>query len=128
MGLSSSKQRRRYDYFNLSDQEIKPDHKFQRLPEKCSKSNSDYYTLNNLYCSNVGEFEKLWDSAITEGRNWLVVKVPICNPEDMTSLLCERAFKIAFKHMNEAEIIYSYNEARGIFQISLERDNKKVWT
>jgi len=123
--LSSSKKCRRYDYFNLSDKEISRDHRFDHFPFNCSKSESDYYKANGLYCETVKDFDRLWEQAVADKKDWLAVRVPICDSEDMKQLLYEHASKIALKYMNSATATYWYNEYRGVFEIQLERNVKE---
>jgi len=51
--MSQSTRIKRYDYFNLSDADIKKDHIITSKFPKCSIPNKDYYSANSLVVFNL---------------------------------------------------------------------------
>lgn len=77
LALSNDVRPYRYDYFNLSDQEISRDHKISSSKHTCSKSNSGYYDTVGLKVDNIREYSKILDRTLINEESGLTVKLPI---------------------------------------------------
>lgn len=81
----------RFDYFNLSDQEISRDHRAFIKRHKCKDKTGEYYQKNGLYISDISQFDRLLSKAIEEGKNHICCKIPYSyNVDDMVLGLLER--------------------------------------
>ena len=66
---------KRYDYFNLSDTNIKKDHTITNPVPACVTSGEDYYTVNSCVVNNPAELEKYIAEKIRLGNKNIVVKL-----------------------------------------------------
>ena len=72
--MSQSTRIKRYDYFNLSDFDIKKDHFITSKAPKCSISGKDYYFANSLVVFNLKELKKLIKNNLRNGKRHMVIK------------------------------------------------------
>ena len=111
--------RNRYDYYNLSDKEIKRDHVIEgELPE-CGTEGGDYFSANSLVAHNRKELEKQISEKLRSGQRSMTVK--LANVED-TEAITERLLSIATEQYEKAcvgdvTVKLSYNPTQLVFEI-----------
>lgn len=66
----------RYDYFCLSDRDIRRDHKFTKFAHSCDYSDYCYYIRQNNAVNNIQEFDHAFRRAIGSPDRTMVVRLP----------------------------------------------------
>ena len=112
----------RYDYFNLSDAEIKKDHVIVDNVPTCTTIANDYYSLNSLFVNSLAELGNYFSKAMKQRKRNILVKIKGVPFSD----------DVANKVMNIAEQQYgkigksgtmiemSYNSSQMVFEIILK--------
>ena len=81
----------RFDYFNLSDEEISRDHKGFSKHHPCRDKTGEYYRKNGQYVSNISQFDEMLMDAVGRGDDHICCKIPYSyDVDDMASGLLER--------------------------------------
>ena len=65
----------RYDYFNISDADIKKDHIILSETPACDTGSSEYFSLRPLPANNFGELGSLIKGCLKKGKTSIVVKL-----------------------------------------------------
>lgn len=112
----------RYDYFNLSDKEIKEEHYFiPPLQITCDKSDLSYYHVNNLIMTTQKDFENYLLKSIQAGLKHIVFKIP--NAADKTKVASkvssnvEKVLKSTGGNFKSYNI--NYNMEQLVFEVRL---------
>ena len=66
----------RYDYFNLSDEEISTDHIILQCPTRCETSRQGYYYRMGLVINTQSDFRKILTDRIRNGEKEITFKIP----------------------------------------------------
>lgn len=74
--LSLSKEIVRYDYYSLSDEQIRQDHKYSDLGIVFSESKNDWFVQNGLYFTKKVEIRKHVYSRLKNGEKYIAFKLP----------------------------------------------------
>jgi len=78
MTLTKSKNKstsKRYDYHNLSDEDIKKDHVINGTVPACTTVGGDYFSVNSLVMNNPQEFENHAAKVLQQGKRNILVKL-----------------------------------------------------
>jgi hypothetical protein len=81
--LSDKKKLIRYDYFNLSDEQILRDHTYDDIGVKARKTN-DWYRLNRLYFDKKRMVRDYLRAGIQKNSNYLGFRLPFTTNPDKT--------------------------------------------
>jgi hypothetical protein len=73
--MTISGQTRRYDYFCLSDEDIKKDHCIMADVPCCETKGNDYYSRNKLAVKGPKELERFIGGKLKQGKRKIVVKL-----------------------------------------------------
>lgn len=73
--MTLTKKLRRYDYFNLSDEEIKKDHIIAGDVPLCKFQDANYFTANSLVIHNPKELKLLLQKKLKQGTHDIIFKV-----------------------------------------------------
>jgi hypothetical protein len=117
--LCLSEKIKRYDYFNLSDRDIKRDHVIKNIVPVCSTTGRDYYSANKLTVNSSDEMKKFIAENLRKGKNRTVFKLTnVQNTDDLD----EKILKIAIEQYakianNNAQIELSTNMKQYIFEL-----------
>lgn len=82
----------RYDYFNLSDDDIKKEHIIMTDVPQCITTGNDYFSLNSLIAYNSKDLEKLVCNNLMQGKRSILVKLK--NVQSQNSIV-DRVIDIA---------------------------------
>ena len=109
----------RYDYFNLSDDEVKKDHIFFGDVPPCSATGDDFYSINSLFVNNMGELENFIGEALKHGKRHILVKI---KNEPYTDEIANRILAIAQKrfsriYLGSITTETNYNSCQMVFEI-----------
>ena len=109
----------RYDYFNLSDVEIKRDHIIIDDVPSCLIVGNDYYSVNSLFVNNIGELDNFISKALKQGKRHVLVKI---KNEPYTDAVVNRIMGIAQRQYSQnytgsTMIETSYNSSQMVFEI-----------
>jgi len=69
----------RYDYFNLSDTDIKKEHTIISEAPACITSGKDYYTTNSFSARNSAELERYIINNLKQGKKNIIIKLALAN-------------------------------------------------
>ena len=117
IGVSNGKSFR-YDYFNLSDEEISMDHLIIRSPVTCNVSRNGYYHRMGLVINTQKEFKRILEEKLENGESEFTFKLPSAkDPEKVTATL--------MRHIEEATKIVEHPFRR--YEIS-PNSNQLVYT
>jgi hypothetical protein len=118
--LSLSTRRNRYDYFNLSDFDIKKDHIIsdKNLP-LCFTSGQDYYTLYGMTVNGMAALDNYFANAIRHGEKTIIVKVNnVAFSQRNVDMIFDKALQKYVDIMQRsARAKVSYNESQMVFEI-----------
>jgi len=111
----------RYDYFNLSDNEISYDHTIIEKPNvKCEKNELHYYRVNNLVMNKQKDFSDLLKSGTKKGQRNFVLKLPdVADKKGAAG----KVMKILEEILNSSSMSgyeISYNEYQLVFEIDFK--------
>jgi hypothetical protein len=110
----------RYDYFNLSDEEIKKDHIIIDNVPACTTVGNDYYSVNSLSVNGIAELDNYIGKALKQGKKSILVKIMNAR---YTNEVANQISEIAGQqysriHMGGVSIETSYNASQMVFEIS----------
>ena len=89
----------RYDYFNLTDDEILRDHKVDHQSDPCSKTVRNYYCSAGCFVKDIDEFRDIVRQGLRNGADPIIVKLPFgLKPEESRSRLVDAALHLAADH------------------------------
>ena len=110
---------KRYDYLNLSDDDIKKDHIITEKVPPCTTKGQDYYTKNGMVANNPAELEKMIEKTLKQGQKHFIVRL---NNVTDTNTIVNQILEIATqKYVNimnsgvQTNIISNINQ--GVFEI-----------
>jgi hypothetical protein len=116
--MALNKWSKRYDYFNLSDEDVKIDHAASGSVPACVTAGSDYYSVNSMVVHNPAELESYIEKMLKQGRKNITVKVRnVKNPENIGAKVMEIAQKQYQKVIKGA---YRLDAAYNPFQMVIE--------
>ena len=111
----------RYDYFNLSNNQISKDHalKDSNTTQKCIHS-WDYYKNNGLSFSEIAKFKSFLESSINERKKDIVFQIPTNSFENNLSVLTQNIEKYlkSFSQFNGFEIYH--NSISGVCHLHMK--------
>ena len=102
--MSVKRKTNRYDYFNLSDKDIKKDHAIIDPVPACSTKGKDYYSVHSQCVHSPSEFERYIAARLKRGEKNIAVKLT-----DVTY-----SEKFVDKLLNIAQQQYSAIHKRGV--------------
>ena len=109
----------RYDYFNLSDEEIKKDHSFGNEFPKCETSDRDYYTVHGMIANSPAELGALIGNNLRQGKKITVAKLKsitdAANILNKVSEVAQRQYGSAYNQSVMVEV--RYNPTQMVFEI-----------
>jgi hypothetical protein len=117
--MTISEQSKRYDYFCLSDEDIKKDHSMIADVPRCETKGKDYYSLNKLAVKGPKGLESFIGSNLKQGNRKIVVKLLDAK---FSEKLLEKISKIAQNQCSainkrSVAIEMRYNASQMIFEI-----------
>ena len=90
----------RYDYFNLSDQQIKNDHIIPNEVPKCVSVDGDYFAINSMLLNSFTELEQYIKGKLNEGKKKIQFKLDrACDSKDVVEKiisLAKKQYRIAY--------------------------------
>ena len=104
--LSDKKNLIRYDYFNLSDEQIMKDHTYEDIGVSARKTN-DWYRVNRLYFDKKGMVRDFLKLGIKKNSKYLGFRLPFTTNPDKT--LDEMRSLIAAEIRNIVSTSISYS-------------------
>ncbi len=112
----------RYDYFNLSQEEIELDHKITTKNLPSCQISGNYYVQNSLYMHTTHDFENYLKNCIAAKNTDIVFKLPQGN--DVTKLV-EKLIAITQNVLSSStfsskKINFSYNKYQRVFHLYIE--------
>lgn len=66
----------RYDYFNLSTEDVSIDHMYDKNEYPHCSNSRNYYIENNMYMANKVSFKSYFDTKIKQGEKNVLIKLP----------------------------------------------------
>lgn len=75
----------RYDYFNLSDDEISTDHQILRCPVKCDIPRNGYYYRMDMVANTQDDFKRMLSERLALGESTVTFKLPSTKDPDKVS-------------------------------------------
>jgi len=112
----------RYDYFNLSDEDIKKDHVIISDAPLCTTIGNDYFSTHSLVMRNPAELENYIRNNLKKGKKDITVKVlNVRDSENISDRILDIAKKQFTKIFNSGTIIeISSNISQMVFEISFK--------
>jgi len=110
---------KRYDYFNVSDEEILRDHTITSKAPKCKEKGNDYYSKNSMLVHNPRELESYIRHSLKQGNREIVFKaINTNNSEKVVNKVMQIAGEEYIKQYNKSvEIDINVNPPQMVFQI-----------
>lgn len=111
----------RYDYFNLSDQEVLLDHATLSMSvPKCLTSNN-YYKIRDLFLQTQNDYRELLVKSIRKGQRDIVFKLPNSNNIDITkkkiAAVTSEVLSSPFLPLSQYQLIS--NDSQFVFHLHL---------
>ena len=112
----------RYDYFNLSDHDIKKDHIIIADVPACSTEGNDFYSLNSLLVNNIADLDNYIGKALKQNKKNILVKIM---DTQYTDNIVKKVIGIAQQQYNmicngNAVIEVRYNSSQMVFEINFK--------
>jgi hypothetical protein len=120
--ISLKKNHIRYDYFNLSDEQIRTDH----IPESCeiaTGSGYDYYTRNGQYFAKKSALCAAFERALRMREEEFSFRLPFtADPQTTYSRIMDllRSELARYKWFSYRGFAYSFNEKQMVIQMLFE--------
>ncbi len=113
---------KRYDYFNLSDADIKKDHVINGTVPACTIVGGDYFSVNSLVMNNSGDFENHVAKVLRQGKKNIMVKLlNVRNIEAVIGKLMEIVQRqYAKAHNSGCTMEGKCNPLQMVFEINLK--------
>ena len=110
---------KRYDYFNLSDTEIKKDHTITTPVPPCVISGQDYYTVNSQVVNSPTELRNYISSKLKLGNKTIVVKLKrVPKNVDIANKVSTIAAEQYIKLFNKStQVNCTYNQHQMVFEM-----------
>jgi hypothetical protein len=110
----------RYDYFNLSDDEIKKDHIIVDDVPVCVTAGKDYYSINSLSVNSLGALAPYIEKSLKQGKKNILVKIKneIYTENIPTQIVNIAGQQYSKVHASNVSIETSYNSSQMVFEIS----------
>ena len=113
----------RYDYFNLTDEEIKIDHAIPGNVPLCLTSGKDYYSVNSQLAHNPAELENHIMKSLKQGEKDIVVKLlsvrDTGNIVGKVTEIVQRQYSNVYKNKSGVAIALRYNSSQMVFEINI---------
>ena len=113
----------RYDYFNLSDEDIKKDHSFANDLPKCVIPDKDYYSNRGMVANTPAELKTLLENSLKQGKKIITVKLRnITDPAnilDRVIAIAQRQYLNLYKQSVMVEV--RYNLRQMVFEIEYKK-------
>jgi hypothetical protein len=111
----------RYDYFNLSDDEIQKDHNIDHKFVKCETPRSCYYYRNNLVMHTQEKYREFVLESVRKNRNDFVIKLPSAkNPEQVYKTVMDNTLRILNHPFSPySRVNVEYNPHQLVFRVIL---------
>ncbi len=111
----------RYDYFNLSDEEIQKDHKLTIKNMPVCTNSANYYTAESMYMNTTNDYKNYLAHCLKKGGKDIVFKLPFTKSVDDS---LEKIAQITEKTLLlngqiGANYTITYNEFQRVFQVNL---------
>jgi len=120
--MSLKNKTNRYDYFNLTDTDIKIDHSIINNVPACTTNGNDYFSMNSLLMRSPAELETHIADSLKKGRRDITVKVlnvrNVENIEDRILKLAQKQFMNIYN--SDALIEISGNLNQMVFEINFK--------
>ena len=117
-----TKNTKRYDYFNLCDNDIKKDHVITDVIPVCSTDNKDYYSLHSMIVSEPSDLEDYIDYRLKREETQITFKIK--NLIFSESILKQIQEISQTQYLNNskyrASINMNYNPSQMVFEIFLQ--------
>ena len=109
----------RYDYFNISDDDIKKDHIILSHVPACDTDGIKYFPLRFLFANNLDEFENQISDCLKKGQNTVIIKLGLIyngmNIENVIMEIARRQYAGIYKQ--SFEIKMRSNMSQMVFEI-----------
>jgi len=114
---------KRYDYFNLSDEDIRKDHVPEGSIPVCGFSGMDYYTANSLSVKGLVGFEKFISNNLERGITHVIVKI---TDTPFSQKLVDNVIETAIQQYMEifdrsVFVNTAYNSSQVVFEVECKR-------
>jgi len=110
----------RYDYFNLSDDDIKREHTISNGVPLCSTKGNDYFSVNSLVVFNPVELDKFIEHSLMHGKKNIMVKLKnvkdTANVVDKVISIAQQQYANIYKCTAMVEV--KYNPSQLVFEIN----------
>ena len=104
----------RYDYFNLSDVDIKKDHRWQDKLPLCTVSGQDYYTLRHLTVRSKSDLHRLLAACVRARSDSVSFRVANGLWSDVNALADDAMKVLAREKGSSIKMNYSENRAQSV--------------
>ena len=112
----SSKNNIRYDYFNLTDEQIERDHCYNNIYPKCFSISDNYFYKNKLIARDFKDIQNLILAEISQGKRAVTFKF-IGKSDSKFKNIMNNGIKFSSVFSNLAVIKYSLNDTQNICTI-----------
>ena len=111
----------RYDYYKLSDEQIKNDHFYDESEyPSCWISTEDYFTKNKLVMHDVEQFSSYFIKCMKDNKQEIAVKLPdTMIGLDTGQKVMDICMKCLEKERTSGAVNISFNKNRQVFHITL---------
>lgn len=110
----------RYDYFNLSTEDILIDHQFNATEVPNCEMKNDYYMCNKMFMKNQQMFKSYLDRKMKDGTKDIIIKLPVVlDVNRARDEILDIATKWINKHRLRLQLQLSYNESQRVFHLHI---------
>ena len=122
--LTMTTKGKRYDYFNLCDEDIRKDHVPEGTIPVCDVSGMDYYTANSLSVKGLAGFEKFFLRCLERGITHVTVKITDTPfSKNLSENIMETAKQQYMEVIDRSVFVNtSYNSSQVVFEVECNRE------
>ncbi len=111
----------RYDYLNLSAEDISIDHVYDKNIYPYCASSRDYYVENNMYMANKASFNSYFDTKMKQGEKNVLIKLPpISDIRKARDEIIDIVQKCVIDRRVSVQYQLAYNESQRVFLIHID--------
>lgn len=111
----------RYDYFNLSNQDILIDHIYEHTAYPSCITSRDYYVEHNMYMVNKNLFKSYLETRLKYGEKNILVKLPrVSDIDKARDEIIDIVQKCISKRRISVQYQVTYNESQRVFLLHID--------
>ena len=116
LDVTMSNMQKRFDYFNLTDEDIKKDHTIENDVPPCMETKHNYFTSQALVMNNIYELEQFILHSVKRGKKNIHFKMSEKHENQIILEIAKRVYSSTT--YNSFQVGIKGNEAQSVYEIN----------